>query len=270
MSKISDRNNVRVFGNGEQTIILAHGFGCDQAMWRYIIPFLKKHFRVLVFDYVGCGKSDISSYDYNRYGTLLGYAQDVIEICEELNIEQSIFIGHSVSSMIGVLASIKKPKIFKSMVMICPSSCYLNTDDYQGGFEKSELEDLLEMLDSNYIEWANYLAPVVMKNPEQAHLTNELADSFCSMDKSITKNFARVTFFSDNREDLRKVNIPCLIVQCMEDDIANKKVGEYVKDKVPNSKIIYMEVSGHCPHISHPEETINVLKKELFTEKFLV
>ncbi|WP_430426316.1 alpha/beta fold hydrolase [Maribacter litoralis] len=270
MSTVTTRNNVRVFGDGDQTIILAHGFGCDQAMWRYIIPFLEKHFKVLVFDYVGCGKSDISSYDKDRYGSLSGYAQDIIEICEDLNIEQSIFIGHSVSSMIGVLAAIEKPRIFRSMVMICPSSCYLNTGDYQGGFEESELEDLLELLDSNYVEWANYLAPVVMKNPEKSHLTNELSESFCSMDKSITKNFARATFFSDNREDLKKVNIPCLIVQCVEDDIADEKVGEYVKDNLANSKITYMEASGHCPHISHPQETIEVLKKELFNEKFLI
>ncbi|AYN67484.1 alpha/beta hydrolase [Euzebyella marina] len=269
MSSISLRNNVRLIGNGDRTIILAHGFGCDQAMWRYILPFLEKHFRVLVFDYVGCGRSDITCYDENRYGKLTGYAQDIIEICEELSIEKAIFIGHSVSSMIGVLAYIERPKIFRSMVMICPSSCYLNTGDFHGGFEKSELEDLLEMLDSNYIEWANYLAPVVMKNHEKSHLSEELAESFCSMDKSITKNFARVTFFSDNRKDLNKVDIPCLIVQCTEDDIANQRVGQFVKDNLPNSKIVNMDASGHCPHLSHPQETIDVLKNELLTEKFL-
>ena len=269
MSSIKSRNNVKLFGNGDRTIILAHGFGCDQAMWRYIIPFLEKHFRVLVFDYVGCGKSDVASYDENRYGSLSGYAQDIIEICEELDIEQGIFIGHSVSSMIGVLAHIERPQIFRSMIMICPSSCYLNIDNYSGGFDKSELEDLLEMLDSNYIEWANYLAPVVMKNRERSHLSQELAESFCSMDKGITKNFARVTFFSDNRHDLKKVNIPCLIVQCAEDDIANVRVGQFVKDNLPNSKITYLEASGHCPHLSHPRETVDVLKNELFTEEFL-
>lgn len=250
-------------------MILAHGFGCDQTMWRYMVPFFEKHFRVVLFDYVGCGKSDITYFDLNRYGDLSGYAQDIIDICEELKIERALFIGHSVSSMIGVLAHIERPQIFEAMVMICPSSCYLNVGDYNGGFEKSELEELLNILDTNYIEWANYLAPVVMKNPEDSHLTKELAESFCSMDKSITKNFARVTFFSDNRKDLQKVDIPCLILQCTDDDIANVSVGEYVHNSLPKSKIRYMKATGHCPHMSHPKETIDVLNNEFFREKFI-
>lgn len=250
------RNNVTVKGDGEQVLLFAHGFGCDQQMWRYVTPPFERDYKVVLFDYVGCGKSDIIQYNPNRYDSLHGYALDILEICEALQLREVILIGHSVSAVIGLLASIQKPEYFKAHILVCPSACYINKPGYYGGFEEADLEELMEVMDSNYLGWSNYLAPVVMKNADKPDLTEELAKSFCSMDKEITQNFARATFFSDNREDLAKVQQPCLILQCAEDDIASEKVGEYVHSKLKDSQIRYMKATGHCPHMSHPEETI--------------
>lgn len=254
---------MNVIGQGKETLLFAHGFGCDQQMWRYITPSFEKKYKIVLFDYVGCGKSDITHYNENRYSSLHGYAEDVVEICRELDIKNVHFVGHSVSSVIGLLASIKAPEIFQSMILICPSPCYINKPGYHGGFEEKDLEELMEVMDNNYLGWSNYLAPVVMKNPEKPELTKELAESFCSMDKEITRNFARTTFFSDNRDDLTQVQHPCLILQCSEDDIACEKVGEYMHQKLPNSTIVYMKATGHCPHMSHPEETIEGIRNYL-------
>lgn len=260
------RNNVRVLGEGAQVLMFAHGFGCDQTMWRYIIPAYEKDYKIVLFDYVGCGKSDISQFTEERYSSLHGYALDIIEICESLNLRDVILVGHSVSSMVGMLASIQRPEYFRSLILVCPSPCYINKDGYQGGFEEKDLEGLMEVMDNNYVGWASFLAPVVMKNQEQPGLTEELEKSFCSMDKEITQNFARITFFSDNREDLSKVKVPSLVLQCSEDDIAPKEVGEYVKDKLENSTIYYMKATGHCPHMSHPVETIECISRYLEAE----
>ncbi|NNE78392.1 MAG: alpha/beta hydrolase [Pricia sp.] len=260
------RNNVKVFGKGDQTLMFAHGFGCDQAMWRFITPAFEEDYKIVLFDYVGCGKSEISEYTEERYGSLYGYALDILEICHELNLENVILVGHSVSSIIGMLASIREPDLFRSLILICPSPCYINKPGYYGGFEEKDLIGLMEVMENNYVGWSSYLAPVVMKNAERPELTDELQKSFCSMDKEITENFARVTFFSDNREDLAKVNVPSLILQCSEDDIASEKVGAYVHKKVGGSVMYEMQATGHCPHMSHPDETIHCIKRYLKEE----
>lgn len=263
MTAVVDRNNVRFFGKGEQTLLFAHGFGCDQNMWRYLVPSFGNNFQIVLFDYVGCGKSDITCYSKEKYSYLDGYAQDVIDVCTELKLNNVIFIGHSVSAMIGVLAIIKEPSIFTSMVFIAPSPCYINEQDYHGGFERKDLSDLLELMENNYLGWAGFLAPVVMKNDERPELSQELAESFCSTDPGITKQFARTTFFSDNRNDLFKVDVPVLILQCSEDSIAPGFVGEYIANRISGSTLVKMKATGHCPHMSHPAETIQSIQNFL-------
>lgn len=257
---ILKRNNVKIFGTGTQPMVFAHGFGCDQNMWRFITPaFLNTH-KIILFDYVGSGKSDTNAYNHDKYSSLEGYAQDVLDICSVLGLTNIIFVGHSVSAMIGILAAINEPTIFSKLILIGPSARYLNDENYFGGFSREELEGLFEVMDNNYIGWANFLAPVVMKNPEQPELTIELEESFCATDPLINRRFAEVTFFSDNREDLAKLNTPCLVLQCSDDAIAPDLVGEFVAEKITGSTFIKMEASGHCPHMSHPKETILHIK----------
>jgi sigma-B regulation protein RsbQ len=257
------RNNVKTFGAGVQPIIFAHGFGCDQNMWRYITPALEKDYKIVLFDYVGSGKSDLSAYNKERYSTLEGYALDVLEICQALNLSNVIFVGHSVSSMIGVLAAIRQPKYFDKLILVGPSPCYINDGNYIGGFERKDIEGLLETMEKNYIGWANFLAPAIMKNPDKPELTTELTESFCSTDPNIARQFAIATFFSDNRKDLGKIEIPSLILQCSEDIIAPNAVGEYLHDHLKNSTLRVMKATGHCPHMSHPDETISLIKEYL-------
>jgi sigma-B regulation protein RsbQ len=265
---VLQRNNVRVFGEGTQPMMFAHGFGCDQNMWRYVTPAFESKYKIVLFDYVGSGKSDLKAYNPQRYCNLNGYAQDVIDICEALELEDVIFVGHSVSSMVGVLASIKAPQFFNSMIMIGPSPRYINdAPGYVGGFERRDIEGLLDMMDQNFIGWANFLAPAVMRNAERPELTDELRESFCSTDPVIARQFAEVTFFSDNRRDLPYVRIPALIMQCSEDLIAPFDVGAYLDKHLPHSTLRILKATGHCPHMSHPEETIEVMRAYLTEAK---
>jgi sigma-B regulation protein RsbQ len=257
------RNHVRVLGHGRQPILFAHGFGCDQKMWRYITPAFEQDYRLVLFDYVGSGKSDVSAYDFQRYSTLDGYAQDVLDICEALDLRDVIFVGHSVSSMVGVLAANREPDRFSRLIMVGPSPRYINDAGYVGGFELADIEGLLDLMDKNYIGWASFLAPVVMKNEERPELTAELNESFCSTDPKITRRFAEATFFADNRADLSRVRVPSLIMQCSEDAIAPVQVGNFLHRTLPQSTLRLMKATGHCPHISHPEETIEAIKSYL-------
>lgn len=258
------RNNVKVTGKGTRPIIFAAGFGCDQNMWRFVAPSFEQHYRVILFDYVGAGKSALSAYNHEKYSHLSGYAQDVIDVIQALEMKHAIFVGHSVSSMIGLLASIQEPALFDRLIMVGPSPYYLNDPpSYAGGFEQSDLEGLIEMMEKNYIGWANFLAPIIMKNPERPELTEELEESFCSTDPIIARNFAKATFFSDNRQDLPKATVPSLIMQCSEDAIAPNTVGEYVHQHMPQSTLKYMKAIGHCPHLSHPEEVIRMVQEYL-------
>ena len=244
-------------------MLLAHGFGCDQNMWRFITPAFEDDYKIVLFDYVGSGKSDLTAYDPRRYGTLDGYAQDVIDICRALDLREVIFVGHSVSSMVGGLAARKEPDRFAQLIMVGPSPRYINAPGYVGGFEKADIEGLLDMMDKNFIGWASFLAPVIMKNSDRPEYTKELEESFCSTDPRITRRFAEVTFFADNRADLQHIRTPTLIMQCSDDTIAPAAVGEYVHQAIPGSTLQVMKATGHCPHISHPEETIQIMKDYL-------
>jgi len=260
---VLSRNNVKVSGSGTQPLLFAHGFGCDQQMWRFITPAFERDYRIVLFDYVGSGKSDASAYDFERYSTLDGYARDVLEICEALDLRDIIFVGHSVSSMVGVLAANRAPERFSRLIMVGPSPRYINDAGYVGGFERADIEGLLDLMDKNYIGWANFLAPVVMKNDERPELTKELNESFCSTDPKITRRFAETTFFSDNRADLPGLTVPSLILQCSEDAIAPAEVGNFLHAALPQSTLRRMKATGHCPHISHPEETIEAIRTYL-------
>ena len=260
------RNNVNVFGRGTQPMLFAHGFGCDQNMWRFVTPAFENDFRIVLFDYVGSGKSDLAAYDPARYASLEGYAQDVLDVCHALELENVIFVGHSVSSMVGVLAANREPNRFARLILIGPSPRYINdAPDYVGGFERADIEGLLETMEKNYLGWANFLAPAIMKNPERPELSSELEASFCSTDPVIAKNFAEATFFADNREDLAGVRVPSLIMQCSDDMIAPNAVGDYLERELPGSTLRTLAATGHCPHMSHPEETVTVMREYLRT-----
>ncbi|MEK4026480.1 alpha/beta fold hydrolase [Sporosarcina sp. FSL W7-1283] len=260
------RNNVNVAGRGTKAMLFAPGFGCDQNMWRLVAPFFEGHFRVILFDYVGSGKSDYNAYSPSKYRDLKGYAQDILDICAALELKDVIFVGHSVGAVIGMLASIQEPDRFEQLIMIGPSPCYLNDPpNYSGGFEREDLEALIDMMEMNYIGWANYLSQVIMKNPERPELSKELEESFCSTDPTVARQFAIATFFSDNREDVLKVMVPSLILQCSDDAIAPIEVGRYMHRTLSESTLYLMEATGHCPHVSHPEETVRLINKYLTT-----
>ena len=261
---IIKRNNVKISGKGTQPLMFAHGFGCDQNMWRFIVPAFENDYKTILFDYVGSGKSDLAAYKPEHYGALAGYARDVIEICDALDLNDVIFVGHSVSSMIGALASMERPELFRKLVMVAPSPRYINDPpDYTGGFDRADVEGLLDMMDKNYIGWANFLAPVIMQNDNQPGLGKELETSFCSTDPKIARRFAEATFYADNRDDLEKIKTPSLIIQVTNDAVAPVSVGEYMNAKMPNSTYYLMDATGHCPHMSHPQQTIEIIRDYL-------
>lgn len=263
-SDVIRRNNVKVTGRGTQPMLLAHGFGCDQNMWRLITPAFEDAYRIVLFDYVGSGQSDLGAYDASRYSTLDGYATDILDICEALDLRDVILVGHSVSSVIGILAANREPARFAHLILVGPSPRYINDPpDYVGGFERQDIDGLLEMMDRNYVGWANFLGPAIMKNPDRPELAGELTDSFCSTDPVIARRFAEATFFADNREDLTRVRVPSLILQCSDDMIAPMEVGEYTHRQVPGSTLHVMAATGHCPHMSHPAETIRAMQDYL-------
>ena len=255
------RNNVRVAGPEDgPPMLFSHGFGCDQQMWRHVTPAFESDHRVVLFDHVGAGRSDLSAYSFEKYSTLGGYADDVLEICRELELTDVVFVGHSVSAMIGVLAAAREPDRFAKLVLVGPSPRYIDDGDYVGGFSRQDIEELLESLDSNYLGWSQAMAPVIMGTPDRPELGDELTNSFCSTDPQIARHFARVTFLSDNREDLAHVATPTLVLQCSRDVIAPPAVGEYVQRAMPNSRLVHLSATGHCPNLSAPEETVRAIK----------
>jgi sigma-B regulation protein RsbQ len=264
-SSVLRRNNVHVSGAGTQPMLFAHGYGCDQEMWRWVAPAFADTHRIVLFDHVGAGHSDLTAYSRQKYSSLDGYAQDVLEICEALQLKDVIFVGHSVSAMIGILAAIKAPERFAHLVLIGPSPRYINSeaDGYEGGFQKHEIDELLEFQDANYLGWATALAPVIMGNPDRPDLATELNNSFCRTDPEIARQFAAVTFKSDNRADLARVVTPSLILQCREDAIAPPIVGEYVHGALADSRLEVLDAVGHCPHLSAPDETISAIRRYL-------
>lgn len=263
MKNALSRNNVTVFGEGKQTLIFGHGFGGDQSMFKHLTPAFEKDYRIISFDLVGSGESDRTAFNEEKYQNLHGYAQDLLEICEMLEVKNSIYIGHSVSAMIGVLASIKNPEYFERMIMIGPSPHYLNDSGYKGGFDETDITDLLNMMEMNYVGWASHLAPIAMNNPDRPELAENLEKSFRSNDPAITQKFLHATLFSDHRNDLADVTIPSLIIQCSDDSFVPAGVGEYLQQNLKNSQLEVMDVKGHYPHISYPDETIAIIKKYL-------
>jgi sigma-B regulation protein RsbQ len=258
---VQKRNNVVVLGDGPATMVFAHGFGCDQHMWRFVTPAFEDDYKIVLFDYVGSGKSDLSAYDARRYASLAGYAQDVLDVIHALDLRDVVFVGHSVSSMVGVLAANREPERFAHLVLVGPSPRYINDPpDYVGGFERGDIEGLLETMDKNYIGWANILAPAIMKNPERPELGQELTESFCRTDPEIASRFARVTFLSDNRADLAAVTAPTLVLQCTEDAIAPVEVGRYVADALPRGELVLLDATGHCPQLSAPDATAQAIR----------
>ncbi len=260
---ILTRNNVKVFGKGTQPMLFAHGFGCDQNMWRFVAPAFEDDYRIVLFDYVGSGKSDPDAFNTERYSNLNGYADDMLEVIHALDLRDIILVAHSVSSMTGLIAAIKEPELFQKLIMVGPSPRYINDGDYVGGFEAHDIEELLDTMDRNYIGWANFLGPAVMGNGERPELAEELTASFCSTDPVKARHFAKATFYADNRADLPAIKIPALILQCTDDMIAPMEVGHYLHAHMPGSTLRIISATGHCPHMSAPDETIAAMKQYL-------
>ncbi|MCJ8155088.1 alpha/beta hydrolase [Chryseobacterium sp. SSA4.19] len=260
---ILKRNNVVVGGTGDTVMMFAHGFGCDQNMWRYIYPDFQDRYTTVLFDHVGSGNSDLSAYSFQKYDRLEGYAEDIVEIATELKIKNGIFVGHSVSSIMGIMAAGMAPDIFKTLILVSPSPSYINQNDYIGGFSKPEIDELLESMNNNHLGWSMSIAPVIMGNPERKELQDELANSFCKTDPEIAKHFARTTFLTDKRGILPYTNVPVLILQCSSDVIAPVEVGQYMHNHMPDSKLVIMNATGHCPNLSAPEETILAMNNYL-------
>lgn len=265
--KILRRNNVQIVGDGNTTLLLAHGFGCDQSMWRFLVPLLKGRYRLVLFDYVGSGNSDLSAFDQERYSSLEGYARDVVEICEALDLKQVTLVGHSVSSMIGLLASEEAPAFFQRLVMVCPSPCFLNVPpDYEGGFEEEDLRELLSMMETNYLGWASFLAPMVMGADASDPLVDELSTSFCSTDRQAARTFAEATFFSDYRHILPGALHPVLILQSETDALAPPRVGRYIEKNIPDSQLITVKADGHSLHMTHPVTVADAIDRFCLAE----
>ena len=250
------RNNVVVTGKPDgRAVVLAHGFGCDQNMWRLNVPALAAEYRVVLFDYVGSGRSELAAFDEGRYSSLGGYADDVVEVCAALDLTDAVFVGHSVSAMIGVLAAQKAPERIGALVMVAPSPCYVNDGEYHGGFTVDDIDELLSSLESNYLGWSAAMAPAIMGTPDRPELGDELTNSFCATDPAMARVFARTTFLSDSRADLATVRVPTLILESTEDVIAPRQVGAYVKSAIEGSTLVTLDSTGHCPHLSAPDAT---------------
>jgi sigma-B regulation protein RsbQ len=260
----ADRHNVNISGRSDGPVLMfAHGFGCDQNMWRYVAPQFAAEFKIVLFDHVGAGRSDLAAYDAARYSSLAGYADDVLRICEELDLRDVVFVGHSVSSMIGVLAAARQPDRFAALVLVSPSPRYIDDADYRGGFSEADIAELLDSLQSNYLGWSTAMAPAIMGRPDRPELGEELTASFCRTDPEIARRFANVTFRSDNRADLARVRTPTLVLQCTDDVIAPVSVGEYVRDRMPDATMVLLRATGHCPNLSAPEETTAAIREFL-------
>lgn len=259
---VLSRHNVVVRGRADgQPMLFAHGYGCDQSMWRHVAPAFEDRFKVVLFDHVGAGRSDAAAYDTDRHGSLAGYAHDVLDLCHDLGLRDVVFVGHSVSAMIGVLAAVEEPDLFSQLVLVGPSPRYTDDPDsgYVGGFSEADITEMLDSVDSNYLGWSSAIAPVIMGNPDRPELGVELTESFCRADPVIAKRFAEVTFTGDNRRDLARVTTPTLVLQCSHDVIAPVSVGEFVRDSVPGARMVLLDATGHCPHLSAPGATVDAI-----------
>jgi sigma-B regulation protein RsbQ len=257
---VLNRNHVRILGQGSSTLVFAHGFGCDQNMWRLVAPAFAARYRVVLFDLTGSGRSDPAAYDPDKYDSLHGYANDLIEIIKATSEGPVIFVGHSVSAMIGVLAEARAPELFSAHMMVGPSPCYINDENYEGGFSREDIMSLLDTLSSNYLGWSSTMAPAIMGAPDRPELGEELTNSFCQTNPDVAKQFARVTFLSDHRAEVAKVGVPTLIMQCSDDLIAPMAVGEFLHEVIPDSTLCIIDNVGHCPHLSAPESCVQAME----------
>ena len=255
------RNNVRGARSEGPPLVFAHGYGCDQAMWRHIAPRFEDSHRTILYDLTGCGKSDVSAYDFDRHATLEGHADDLLEICRELGVTNATVIGHSVSCTIATLASLRAPDIVSKIVMVCPSPSFIDDGSYVGGFTRADIDELLEFLDGNFLGWSRHIAPVIMGVPERPELAAELSNSFCQTDPEVAKHFAAVTFLADHRDDFARLRTPALIVQCSRDTLAPVAVGEWLHRNIEGSSLAIIDASGHCPHLSAPDLTLAALER---------
>lgn len=254
------RNNVTELGvQGAQVLFMAHGFGCDQNLWRPVVERLESQFRIVLIDHVGAGAADPAAWDAQKYSSLSGYAADVVEILTELDLHDVVYVGHSVAAMIGALAAIADPTRFAKMIMVAPSPRYIDDGDYRGGFSESDIDELLESMDANYLGWSHAMAPVIMGNPDRPDLHAELEASFCRTDPACASVFARTTFLSDNRSDLARIPVPTLVIECAHDAIAPRSVGAFVHHRIPDSQLVTLDVIGHCPHVSDPDATASAI-----------
>ena len=255
------RNNVTVSGAGKQAMVFVHGFGCDQRMWRQVAPAFEADYQVVLLDLVGAGKSDLAAYDPERYSSLVAHAEDVLDVLHHLNLHEVILVGHSVGATVAMLAAIEEPARFHQLVLVAPSPRFLNDVGYTGGFERADIDELLAAMNDNYMGWSSAITPVIMGHPDRPELALELNNSFCSTDPTIARHFARVTFLSDNRADLPLVRTPSLILQCAIDALAPVAVGTYMRRQMPESELVVIDTSGHCPHLSAPEATISAVSR---------
>jgi sigma-B regulation protein RsbQ len=263
-SPATTRNNVTVSGAEDgRPMVFLHGFGCDQSMWRFVAPAFEDEYKVVLMDHVGAGDSDASAWQPARYGSLESYARDVLEVCDELGLQDVVLVGHSVSAMIGVLAANAQPDRFGALVLVGPSPRYVNDEGYTGGFSREDIDGLLQTMDTDYLGWSSAMAPVIMANADRPELGDELTESFCRTDPRIAKEFAKLTFLSDNRDDLAKVQVPALVLQSSDDAIAPEAVGEYVHERTPGSEMVVLASTGHCPHMSAPAETVAAIREFL-------
>jgi len=259
------RNNVTVAGNGATTMVFAHGFGCDQSMWRYLLPAFAERYTTVVFDLVGSGGSDLGAYELAKYASLQGYADDLLEIITQFADGPVIFVGHSVSAMVGLLAANARPERFLAQIMVGPSPCYINDGAYHGGFSRADIDDLLDTMEGNYLGWSSTMAPAIMGVPERPELGAELTNSFCRTDPHIAQHFARTTFLSDHRAELSKSTVPALILQSTNDMIAPLAVGQYMLEHMPHGRLALVENDGHCPHMSAPDASVTAMNEFLAT-----
>ena len=262
VARIVERNNVRITGpDTGEVLLFAHGFGCDQAMYRRLLPYFEHRFRIVVFDHVGSGGSSLADYDAVRYGTLDQYTHDLIEVCQALQLVDVTVIAHSFAAMLAVAAAVESPGLFRRIVLLAPTPSYIDDEavGYEGGFSREDIDGLLESLDDNHLAWAAMMAPVVMKNPESPELAGELEQSFCRVDPRVMRTFARVAFLSDVRALLPRVEVPALIVQCSNDSLAPLSVGDYMESRMPSASVVVLQAQGHVPQVSAPEETARAI-----------
>lgn len=264
IAEVTRRHNVSIFGDGEQTIVFGHGFGCNQEIWQHVAPAFFANYKVVLFDYIGCGKSDLSAYSFNIYNNLQAYADDLITICSTLNLKNVHFVGHSVSGAIAMLASIKQPALFNKIIAIGPSPRYLNdAPDYIGGFDAPDVAALLDMMERNYFEWTDYLASIVMGNNQDPENINELKQSFLTSDPDISRKFAAVTFYCDIRQQLADISVPVTILYCLEDVIVPEEVVHFLQNNIADCKIVELDASGHYPQLINPNAVIQAVEKEM-------